>query len=107
MPDIVERVGGDGIRTQKFTDQGDGSYAQVVSAMGSARDVVEITPDDNTVLSDIVGLYVGTGGNVAIKGESGVAVTLVGVPTGTILPIRAKNVMATNTTATDIVGFVL
>lgn len=70
-----------------------------------ARKVAAVTPSDSTDLGPVRGLYVGTGGNVAIMCEqNAAAVTLVGVPTGTILPVRAVKVMSTNTTASDIVA---
>ena len=51
-------------------------------------------------------LYVGGGGNVALIGGDGVAVTFVAVPAGSILPIEATRVNATGTTATSMVGLV-
>jgi hypothetical protein len=50
-------------------------------------------------------VYVGTAGNVALMavGDSA-AVTFTAVPAGTILPIRIKRVMSTNTTASTIVA---
>lgn len=48
-------------------------------------------------------LYVGTSGNLAVKGRAGTTVTFVGVPAGTVLPIEAVYVMAA-TTAADIVA---
>lgn len=50
-------------------------------------------------------LYVGGAGNVAlvsVRGDS--PTTFVNVPAGTILDVRTKAVLATGTTATDIVG---
>ncbi len=74
---------------------------------GPASQLVAITPNDSTDLtaSNIRGLWVGGAGNVAViaSGDSS-AVTLVGVPAGTVLPIAVIKVMATNTTATSIVG---
>ncbi len=50
-------------------------------------------------------VYVGTTGNVAvICAEDSSAVTFVGVPAGTILPVLVTRVMSTNTTATNMVG---
>lgn len=71
-----------------------------------AQDAVAVTPNDSTVVA-FRGLWVGGAGNVAIKGINGnTAVTLVGVPAGTLLPVAVSRVMATNTTATNIVGLV-
>lgn len=67
-------------------------------------DAVAITKSDSTIL-DLVGLYVGGTGDVALMGEGGVAVTLSAVPVGTIIPMHIVKVMSTNTTATLLVGF--
>lgn len=50
-------------------------------------------------------LYIGGAGDVAVilDGDT-VAVTFVGVPAGTFMPVRTAKVMAANTTATNIVG---
>jgi len=67
---------------------------------------VAVTKSDSTTYNPpFRGLYVGGAGDVAVKapGQS-TAVTFVGVPAGTILPVKAALVMSTNTTATNIVG---
>lgn len=69
---------------------------------------VSITPSDATDLTATVtkGLWVGTAGNVAIKlSADSAAVVLSNVPSGTYVPGAYARVMATNTTATNIVGF--
>lgn len=76
----------------------------------SGRDIsaadfaVAITPSDSTVLSYPRAIYVGVSGDVAVvmKGKAG-AITFKSVPVG-ILPIRPIQVMATNTTATDMIA---
>ncbi|HJR55352.1 MAG TPA: hypothetical protein VJ798_02140 [Rhizomicrobium sp.] len=72
---------------------------------GLASDAVAVTPSD-TAENNCHGLYIGTGGDVAVKGIGGVAVTFRNVPAGTILPILVNRVMAANTTAANILGFV-
>lgn len=72
---------------------------------GLASDAVAVTPSD-TVENNFHGLYIGVTGDVAVKGIGGVAVTFKAVPAGTILPIVVNRVMATNTTATNILGIV-
>lgn len=80
------------------------------SVHASALSSVAVTPSDTT--SVVFGaLYIGGGGNVAIKHSSdSAAVTYTGVTAGTILPIESGHgggrVMATNTTATSIVAMV-
>lgn len=50
------------------------------------------------------GLYVGVGGDVEVNfRNNGSAIVLVGVPTGSLLPIDVSKVLAANTTATDMV----
>jgi len=49
-------------------------------------------------------LYVGGAGDLIAVRADGVEVPFVGVPAGTLLPIRAKRVKATGTTATSIVA---
>lgn len=68
-----------------------------------ASGLVSITPSDTADIPGIRALWVGGAGNIAIDAGNG-AVTLVGVAAGSLLPIQAKRVMATNTTADDIVG---
>jgi len=49
-------------------------------------------------------IYVGVGGNITIVTDDGTAVLYKNAQSGSIIPIRAKQVNATNTTATDLVG---
>jgi hypothetical protein len=66
----------------------------------------EAATASDTAFVDYFGIYVGTGGDVAVKTNQGAtAVTFKNVPTGTIIPLRIVQVMSTNTTASDIVGF--
>jgi hypothetical protein len=51
-------------------------------------------------------LYIGGSGNVRITDPQGNVVTFVGAVAGTVLPVMAKRVWATGTTATNIIGLV-
>ena len=51
-------------------------------------------------------IYVGSTGDLSITTVAGSSVTFVGVADGTILPVQARQVAATGTTATAIVGLV-
>lgn len=62
-----------------------------------------VTASDSTIVN-FRSLYVGTTGNVAVTMKNGQVVTFPGVPAGMILPIVVTKVMATNTTASNIVG---
>ena len=75
-----------------------------------AFDAVAVTPSDSVDLVEGVrGLWIGGAGNVNVQlpgftGLSGAMVLFSGVQAGTLLPIRARKVLATSTTATLIVG---
>lgn len=49
-------------------------------------------------------IYVGTGGNVNLVTRDGTTLLFSNVQDGTVLPIRARQVRATGTTATDIIA---
>jgi len=65
-----------------------------------------ITPSDSTTV-DFSSLYVGGAGDVALMLYDDVAaITITAPPVGTLITgLRIKRVMATNTTATLLVGF--
>jgi hypothetical protein len=64
-----------------------------------------ITPSDTTALSEVRALYVAGQGDVAVRMVAdGSVLNFKGVPGGTLLPIQVDRVMATNTTATFILG---
>lgn len=71
-----------------------------------AEKAIAVTPSDGADLATVSrALYVGVAGNVAVilSGDSA-AVTFVGVAAGSVLPLRVKRVMSTNTTANSIVA---
>lgn len=75
-----------------------------ISGAVSAR---AVNPSDTVALADGVcrGLYIGVGGNVVVLlANDTVAITLVGVSAGQILPLAVARVNATNTTASSIVA---
>lgn len=78
--------------------------ADTVSA--PATRAVAVTPHDANALSDIPkALYVGTGGNLTMRGVNGTSDQLwKNVPSGAILPFRARYVRATGTSAADILA---
>lgn len=62
-----------------------------------------VTPSDTAVFPPSA-LYVGNGGNVAVRpADGGAVITFVGIPNGSMVPIMVVGLMATNTTATSFV----
>lgn len=76
------------------------------SGLGSpARKHFSITKNDAADLAKLPrGIYVGTGGDIAMRDEDGTDVTYKNVASGVILPFRAVRVLSTGTTAGDLVG---
>lgn len=74
--------------------------------LAPALDYVAVTTSDSTDFSGFVtrGIYVGVGGDVVAVTVANSAVTFKNVPSGTVLPVRARRVNATSTTATDLVA---
>jgi hypothetical protein len=83
-------------------------FAQRVSSLqGPARDVVPVVPNDSTDLATTaVALYVETGGTLSFATVAGNTRSL-NVPDFTILPVGARRVHATGTTAEGIHALVL
>lgn len=73
---------------------------------GPARQIFPVTPSDTNELPFVTtGVYVGTGGDLAVKDyTNGGTVIFKNVAGGSGLPIRVAQILATGTTATDIVG---
>lgn len=64
-----------------------------------------VTPSDTIELGPCKALYIGGAGNVSVwmPGRES-PVTFFAVPVGTVLPVSARRVLATGTTATNIVA---
>lgn len=64
-----------------------------------------ITPSNSTVLSQTTrAIYVGGTGNLALTFADGTTAILESIPVGTLLPVRATQVLSTGTTATKLIG---
>lgn len=75
------------------TDAGPATYAEAV------------TPSDTNELTRVSrALYVGNTGDVAVVMSSGGTITFAAVPSGTLLPVRVRQVKTTGTTASGIVS---
>jgi hypothetical protein len=74
--------------------------------VSSAFNFTAVTPSDTIDLAQPArAFFVGTGGNIAVVPLDGTAaVTFANVGDGQFLPIQAKRVNSTNTTATNIVA---
>jgi hypothetical protein len=69
------------------------------------ENAAEIVPDDAADLPHVTrALYVGTGGDVALRMAGGAEVILRGVAGGSLIPLRVDRVRATGTTAAGLVG---
>lgn len=63
------------------------------------------THDTNPLADNPKAIYIGTGGNIVLRGvDSAADSTFKNIPSGTILPVRPSHIRATGTTAADIVG---
>ncbi len=83
----------------RFSKRADSPWAPAARA-------VAVVPSDAQALAEIPkALFVGTGGNVALRGAGGGADQLFkNVANGTVLPFRPEFVRATGTTAADILA---
>lgn len=70
-----------------------------------ARDAEAVIPNDAVDLASLPrAIYVGQGGTVSVRMAGGQTVQFLGVQAGSFLPIRAKGVNATGTTATGLLA---
>jgi hypothetical protein len=71
-----------------------------------SRTAFAITPHDSNAISPVPkAIYVGGGGNITLRTtEASSDVVFANVPDGAIIPVRARFIRATGTTATNIVG---
>ncbi len=70
-----------------------------------ADNAVSVTPNDGADIPIRArALYIGGAGNVSLVTLGGSTVTFVGLAAGSILPVTTARVLATGTTATNIVA---
>lgn len=80
--------------------------SRVRTDVSTAYKGIPITTSDSTILPDgIRAIYIGGSGNLSVQmaGDTA-ATTLVGVIAGSWLPLQVTKVLATGTTATNIVA---
>ena len=72
---------------------------------GPASRAVVVSPSDTMNLPYVArGIYVGTSGNIAILTFGGDSIVFQNVQSGSIIPVSTIRVLATNTTASNIVA---
>ena len=77
------------------------------SLEGPANHGFAVTPSDAAPFAETCrALYVGGAGDIALTTASGASLSFVGLGAGTVLPVRASAVLATGTTASNIVALV-
>lgn len=69
----------------------------------TAQDALAVTKSDTLVYRAFAAVYVGTGGDVAIKTVAGNTVVYPDVPSGSILPQSGTQVLSTGTDASGLV----
>lgn len=74
--------------------------------VAASRAPYAVTPHNTDALPRVPkALYIGTGGNVVVRGsEASADVTFTNVPSGSYLIVQASHVRATGTTASGIVA---
>lgn len=79
--------------------------SSVTSLTSPATAAETITPSDSEMLNFATrGIFVGEGGNIAVRMLSGDVITLNNAPSGIVYALRITQVLETGTTATGLVG---
>lgn len=68
------------------------------------RDGFAITPSNTTVFPQDTAVWVGVTGDVVVVTAIGTQLTFNAVAAGTVIPVMVKQVRATSTTATGLIG---
>ena len=82
------------------------AYPGADALTAPATRALAVTPHDTNPLTDIPkAIYVGTGGDIAMRGSGGAADQIWrNVPAGALLPYRAQYIRAAGTTAADLLA---
>ena len=73
--------------------------------MWSATGGEAVTPHDANELAIVSrAIWFGGAGNASLLMADGASLTIVGIPAGTMLPLRVRRVNSTGTTATNMVS---
>lgn len=85
-------------------NRADGS---IVALSDPAYDGFAVNPSDSVDLPSVTrAIWVGGSGTVVADLAGGTTLTFTGVAAGTVLPVQARRVRATGTTATALIGLV-
>ena len=68
--------------------------------------IIDIGAGHDTNLHMCSAIWVGTGGNVNVVAANGSTAVITAVPNGTLIELAVKQVKATSTTASNIVGLI-
>jgi hypothetical protein len=81
-------------------------FANTQSSLSSpASGGIAVEPNDETSLTETSrALYVGSGGTLRVRMLSGETLDFTGISTGALLPIRVTQVLASGTSARNIVA---
>ncbi len=81
-------------------------HIQVPMQIGDpARSAEVVTKSDTTEFSTVTrAVFVGGAGNISFLMADGTTCVFTGITAGTILPVRARRINSTNTTATNMVA---
>lgn len=72
-----------------------------------AADAFAITPSDSADLTTSTrSIYVGGSGDINLVTVDGTTILFSATVAGSVLPVRAKQILSTSTTATNLVGLV-
>ena len=74
---------------------------------GPTIDAFDISPNDAADISEVTrAIYVGSAGDLNVVTKAGTQLLFTGLSGGSVLPIPVSRVLATNTTADNIIGLV-
>jgi hypothetical protein len=86
---------------------GNASLIALLKGLAPAVGGAAVVPNDGADLAfEARSLYVGGAGDVKVTTVDGSVLVFAGVPAGTVLPVAARRVWATGSTATGIVALV-
>ncbi|MEG3124801.1 spike base protein, RCAP_Rcc01079 family [Sphingomonas sp. GB1N7] len=83
----------------------DFKFSNSAATSAPARRAAAITPNDTNIISTTRAILIGGAGDLAVLfADDTASVVLKGLVAGSILPIRVQKVLATGTTATNLVA---